>query len=111
MWDSVRIGAGADPIRTDQGWLAIYHGANESNLYCLGLMLFDLNEPERLIARSVHPVMVPTAPYEAVGFFGGVVFTNGHVLDGDTVTVYYGAADDTVCGAIFSIRTLLASLE
>lgn len=111
MWDSVRIGAGADPIRTDRGWLAIYHGANEANLYCLGLMLFDLNEPERLIARSVHPVMEPTAAYEAVGFFGGVVFTNGHVVAGDTVTVYYGAADDTVCGATFSIRTLLASLE
>lgn len=73
-------------------------------------MLFDRQSPERLLARSKDPVMEPLTSYEESGFFGGVVFTNGHVVDGDRLTIYYGASDDTVCGADFSIRELLQSL-
>ena len=54
--------------------------------------------------------MEPTAPYELTGFFGNVVFTNGHVVDGDTVTVYYGASDEVICGATLSIQEILDSL-
>ena len=54
--------------------------------------------------------MEASAPYERSGFFNNVVFTNGHVVEGDIMTVYYGAADRVICGARFSIRELLASL-
>jgi predicted GH43/DUF377 family glycosyl hydrolase len=110
MWDSARVGAGAAPIRTPVGWLEIYHGANEQNRYCLGALLLDLAEPWKVIARSTEPIMEPVAPYEQTGFFGNVVFTNGHLVEGDQLTIYYGASDSVICGAQFSIAGILESL-
>jgi len=109
-WDSARVGAGAAPIRTAEGWLEIYHGATKENRYCLGALLLDLKEPWRVLARSETPIMEPMAPYEQEGFFGQVIFTNGHLVDGDRVTIYYGAADSVICGAHFSLSSILASL-
>lgn len=54
--------------------------------------------------------MVPAEHYELSGFFGFVVFTNGHIVNGDELTIYYGAADEFVCGAIFSIQEILNTL-
>lgn len=110
LWDSARVGAGAAPIRTRYGWLEIYHGANAEHQYCLGAFLMDLNDPSLVIARTIEPIMVPTEKYELSGFFGYVVFTNGHVLDGDQLTVYYGAADEFVCGAYFSVNEILGTM-
>jgi predicted GH43/DUF377 family glycosyl hydrolase len=110
MWDSSRIGAGAAPIKTSAGWLALYHGASDKSRYCLGLLLLDLAEPWEVLARSSSPVMEPVAKYERIGFFGDVVFTNGHVVDGDCLTIYYGASDSVICSATFSICELLNSL-
>lgn len=110
-WDSARVGAGAAPIRTDEGWLEIYHGANADHRYCLGALLLDARKPWQVLARSKEPIMEPTAPYETNGFFGHVIFTNGHVIEGDRLRVYYGAADTVVCGADFSIREILSSLR
>jgi len=111
MWDSARVGAGASPIRTEKGWLEIYHGATKENRYCLGALLLDLNDPSKVIARSAEPIMEPLASYEQTGFFGNVVFTNGHYVDGDTVYLYYGASDEVICGATFSIREILDTLN
>jgi beta-1,2-mannobiose phosphorylase / 1,2-beta-oligomannan phosphorylase len=111
MWDSARVGAGAAPIRTADGWLEIYHGADANNRYCLGALLLDLNSPWNIVARSHDPIMEPIADYERIGFFGNVIFTNGHVVDGDTVTIYYGASDSVICAATFSIREILQSLK
>ena len=112
-WDSARVGAGAAPIKTERGWLEIYHGANHDHEYCLGAVLLDLQDPAKVIARTDTPIMVPTADYELNGFFGKVVFTNGHIVhpDGDTITVYYGAADEFVCAANFSLKAILALLK
>ena len=111
MWDSARVGAGAAPIKTEQGWLEIYHGANSEHQYCLGAFLMELDNPSKVIARTLDPIMVPTEDYELNGFFGHVVFTNGHVVNGDTLTIYYGAADEFVCGAHFSIAQILSALH
>lgn len=110
MWDSQRVGAGAAPIRTAAGWLEIYHGADENSRYCLGALLLDLEEPWRVLARSEFPIMEPLAEYEKTGFFGNVVFTNGHIVSGDRINVYYGASDSVICGAHFSISEILQSL-
>lgn len=110
-WDSARVGPGASPIKTDRGWLLIYHGATQENRYCLGAMLLDLNEPWKVLARSEDPVMEPMAEYERSGFMGGVVFSNGQVIDEDRLTLYYGASDAVVCSAELSIRALLESIE
>lgn len=109
-WDSARVGAGAAPIRTERGWLAVYHGANKQNQYCLGAFLMDNNDPSIVIARSTEPIMAPTETYELSGFFGHVVFTNGHIVNGDEVTIYYGEADEFVCGAKFSIEAILENM-
>lgn len=110
MWDSARVGAGAPPIRTEKGWLEIYHGADDNNRYCLGALLLDLDDPSIVLARSDEPIMEPKEEYEKVGFFGDVVFTNGHLVDGDNLTIYYGASDEVICGAEFSISRILESL-
>ena len=112
-WDSVRVGAGAAPIKTEKGWLEIYHGANQNHQYCLGAFLMDSNDPSKIIARTEEPIMVPSASYEVSGFFGNVVFTNGHIVnpDGDTLTIYYGASDEFVCGAHFSINEICSLLK
>lgn len=110
-WDNARVGAGAAPIKTDKGWLEIYHGANYEHQYCLGAFLLDLNDPSKVLARTVEPIMVPTESYELTGFFGHVVFTNGHIVNGDTITIYYGAADEHVCGAHFSMNEIFKALE
>ncbi|RTZ06317.1 glycoside hydrolase family 130 protein [Flavobacterium sp. GSP6] len=113
LWDSKRVGAGAAPIKTEKGWLSIYHGANASHQYCLGAFLMDLEDPTKVIARTEDPIMVPTTSYELSGFFGNVVFTNGHIVqsDGDTITIYYGASDEFVCGAEFSIKDIYSLLK
>jgi len=113
FWDSARVGAGAAPIKTNAGWLEIYHGANSQHQYCLGAFLMDINNPSKIIARTEEPIMSPSASYETSGFFGNVVFTNGHVIhpDNDSITIYYGASDEFVCGANFSIKEILSLLK
>lgn len=111
MWDSARIGAGCAPIATERGWLAIYHGADERNRYALGALLLDADDPSRVVARSAEPIFSPEAPYELTGFFGNVVFTNGHLVDGDRITLYYGASDEVICRADLSIGKILSTLE
>lgn len=109
-WDSARVGAGAAPIKTPKGWLEIYHGANEKHQYCLGALLLDLEDPSKVLARSHHPLMEPQMPYELTGFFGNVIFTNGHYVEGDTLYMYYGASDEVICGAQMSIDQILSTL-
>lgn len=111
MWDSARIGAGCSPIRTPSGWLVIYHGADENNRYCLGAILLDLTSPAKVISRSELPIMEPTEDYELRGFFGNVIFTNGHLVIGDRLMLYYGASDEVICGAQLSIQEILNSLQ
>jgi predicted GH43/DUF377 family glycosyl hydrolase len=110
-WDEARVGAGAPPIKTAEGWLEIYHGANKDHRYCLGALLLDLNDPTKVLARSEEPIMEPIADYEQTGFFGNVVFTNGHYVDGDTVKIFYGASDEVICSAEFSISEILKTLK
>jgi len=110
MWDSSRVGAGAAPIETDRGWLALYHGADQDNRYCLGALLLDKNNPEKVLARSADPIMEPTETYEQEGFFGNVVFTNGHTVEDDLITLYYGASDSVICSAQLSVSEILKTL-
>lgn len=110
-WDSERIGAGASPILTSAGWLEVYHGADKDQRYCLGALLLDRENPAKVLARSEEPIMEPLAGYEQTGFFGNVVFTNGHLVSGDRLQIYYGASDEVICSADFSIREILNTLS
>ena len=109
-WDSARVGAGAAPIKTSEGWLEIYHGADKQQRYCLGAVLLDLENPNKVLARSYDPILEPEHDYEKKGFFGNVVFTNGHIVDGENIMMYYGASDEVICGAVLHIDEVLESV-
>ncbi len=111
-WDSHRLGGGAVPIHTPEGWLAIYHGVDEVGRYCLGGVLLDLEQPERILGRSPAPLLAPEADFEREGFFGNVVFTCGAMVleDGNTVRIYYGAADSVTAAADLRLDEILANL-
>jgi predicted GH43/DUF377 family glycosyl hydrolase len=115
-WEGGRIGAGPPPIRTDEGWLELHHGSGRSGpggtgVYAGGAMLLDLEDPSRVLRRSPHPILVPEADYELEGFVGDVVFPTGVVETGDTLLVYYGAADTATAVVELSRREVLDALE
>lgn len=111
-WDANKIGLSPPPIQTDEGWLVIYHGVRMTAagaIYRLGLALFDLETPERIIKRGDEWVFGPEEPYEQRGDVGNVVFPCGHTIlpDGDTIRLYYGAADTTMALATGSLSELM----
>ncbi len=115
-WDSAKVGLGPPPLLTSRGWLLLYHGVRTTAsgaVYRAGLALLDREQPERVLARLRGWVLGPDEPYERTGDVGNVVFPCGWLLleDGDTIRVYYGAADSTVCVATSSVAGLLALLE
>jgi predicted GH43/DUF377 family glycosyl hydrolase len=115
-WDANKIGLSSPPIETPQGWLVIYHGVRQTaagSLYRLGLALFDLHTPESCLKRSDEWIFGPEAPYEQHGDVGYVVFPCGATVapDGDTIHLYYGAADTSIALATGSVRAMLEWLE
>lgn len=109
-WDSGRIGGGAVPVKTDKGWLEIYHAADRNSRYCLGAVLLDLDDPSVVLAKSREPILEPDESFETNGFFGNVVFTCGLLTEGDEVTIYYGAADESMAVATLSIAEIMSGL-
>jgi len=115
-WDARKIGLSPPPLETPQGWLVIYHGVRYTAagvIYRLGLALFDLQEPERCLRRSDEWVFGPEAPYEVRGDVDNVVFPCGYTIaaDGDTMYLYYGAADTSIGLALGSVSAMLAWLD
>ena len=115
-WDANKVGLTAPPIRTDKGWLIIYHGVKTTGsgvLYRNGLALLDLENPETCLRRSDSWAFGPRDLSERVGDVDNVVFPSGTVLqpDGDTLRVYYGQADTSIGVATASLKALLDWLE
>ena len=112
QWDDARNGGGAVPIRTEQGWLILYHGADKaSNRYCMGAALLDLENPDKVIAVSRKPILEPEESYERKGFYPNVVFSCGAVLRDGVVWMYYGAADRVMALARAPLERILECLE
>jgi predicted GH43/DUF377 family glycosyl hydrolase len=111
-WDANKIGLSPPPIETPEGWLVLYHGVRHTAagaLYRLGVALFERERFERCIARGASWIFGPEEPYECHGDVGNVVFPCGLTIgpDGDTINLYYGAADTTIALATGSVRQLL----
>jgi len=111
-WAWTKIGPGAVPIRTPQGWLNVFHGVRtqckQHYVYCLGVALHDLEDPARVIALCSEAILEPEKDYELMGQTPSVVFTSGAVEEEDgSVKVYYGGADTVQCVATTSIDALL----
>jgi predicted GH43/DUF377 family glycosyl hydrolase len=96
LWDCKKIGAGPPPIKTEKGWLLFYHGVDEKRVYRLGVALFDLNDPSRLIARQEGPILEPEEPWELEGDVPTVVYNCGAIEKNGMYYVYYGGADTVI---------------
>lgn len=113
-WDGEKVGMGPPPIRTDRGWLALYHGVKiygGMRIYRVGLALLDLDEPHRVLARAKHSIFKPTESYETTGLLPNVVFPSGLIQRDGEVWMYYGAADTCVCLARAKLQDVLAFLD
>jgi len=111
-WDANRIGLSPPLIKTDEGWIMIYHGVRYTPsgvLYRLGLALFELQNPKNCLLRGDEWIFGPAEPYEMVGDVGGVVFPCGYTIadDNDTLHLYYGGADSSIALATASVKELL----
>ena len=115
-WDANKVGLSPPLIETDRGWLMLYHGVRQTasgSIYRLGAALFALDQPDRCLARGDSWIFGPEVAYEKAGDVGNVVFPCGTTVtdDGDTLHLYYGAADTCVAMATGSIRGMLEWLD
>jgi predicted GH43/DUF377 family glycosyl hydrolase len=114
-WDALRIGIGPPPLRTEHGWLLVYHGVRDTvsgQTYRIGLALLDLDEPTQVLRRLPTWVFAPLQSYERIGDVPNVVFPCGLVHDAGSgdVRLYYGAADSSICVATAHLDDLLEAV-
>lgn len=106
-----KIGGSTPPLRTDHGWLTLYHGVDDRGIYRVGAVLLDLDNPSKVIGRTKEPIMEPEYAYETQGLYNGVVFPTGNVIVGDTLYVYYGGADKYCGVATASVKELVNAIR
>ncbi len=114
-WDSLRIGIGPPLLKTEHGWLLVYHGVKETvsgAIYRVGLALLDLEQPTRVLRRTSDWVLAPYEPYERQGDVPNALFPCGLIHDRDSgeLRMYYGAADTSICLATASYDDVLAAV-
>ncbi len=110
-WDEMKVGPGAPPIKTDKGWLHIYHGVfstMDGSVYRLGVALHDLKNPAKVIGVADEWILEPEKEYERTGYVHNVVFSCGAVPEPDgTVKIYWGGADTVMCVGVAAIADLV----
>ena len=110
-WTYEKIGACAPPLKTKHGWLLFYHEVDDRSVYRIGAAMLQLDDPSRVLARTLFPIMEADAPWEKLGLvFRDVVFPCGNVIKGNTLYLYYGAADTTICLATLDLNAFLECL-
>ena len=111
-WDEMKIGPGAPPIKTQQGWLSIYHGVFQTmdgSVYRLGVALHDLHDPSKVVGVSDSWILQPEDPWEVTGYVHNVVFSCGAVPEPDgNVKIYWGGADSVMCVGEANLADLVA---
>ena len=112
--ESSYIGSGCPPIETEHGWLLIYHGVEETPhglVYsACAAALLDLNNPSKVISRLPYALFTPELKWELKGEVNNVVFPTGTAQFGDTLYIYYGAADERIACASISVTELMSEL-
>jgi predicted GH43/DUF377 family glycosyl hydrolase len=111
-WDQGKIGPGAPPVKTKDGWLILYHGITprvNAQIYKAGVALLDLDDPRKVIARGREYILAPRELYERVGDVPNVVFPTAAIdfPERDELRIYYGAADTVFCMATAKITDLI----
>ncbi|MGH7495133.1 MAG: glycosidase [bacterium] len=110
-WEAKKIGGGAPPLRTEEGWLVIYHGVDAKLAYRAGAALLDLDQPLKTIARFPEPILEPERPFEITGDVPNVVFPTGTALFDDELLIYYGGADKAIGMATCQLSELVHELK
>lgn len=110
-WEELKVGVGPPPLRTERGWLVIYHGVSRDAIYRAGAMLLDLDDPRKVIARAKVPILEPETDSEKRGVVPNVVFPDGAVVRDGELLAYYGGADRVCCLASAPLDTFLDELE
>ena len=110
-WEGKYVGMNGVPIETPEGWLAFYHAADVKHVYRIGVMLLDLNDPSKVIARAKEPILWPEEMWEMRGDVPNVVFSASNILVGDEVWVYYGGGDHVMALATAKLKDLLAFVK
>jgi predicted GH43/DUF377 family glycosyl hydrolase len=111
MWDGDKVGITAPPIKTEKGWLLLYHGVSSNHhTYRVGMALLDLEDPTKVIARAATPIFEPKEKYEMEGQVPNVVFPCGLVQRDGMIFVYYGGADSVVALATVPLKKLLSCM-
>lgn len=106
-----KTGGSCVPIKTDQGWLVIYHGSDHDDRYTLAAAMLDHDDPAKVLMRPKEPLMHPEADYEITGFYGNVVFSCGATTNpSGKVTIYYGASDEFTAGAQTTIDKVITTM-
>jgi predicted GH43/DUF377 family glycosyl hydrolase len=110
-----QVELGAPPIRTQDGWLVIYsyikNYLSNEKVFGIEAVLLDGEDPRKILGRTEHPLLTPQAEYELKGEVANVVFPSGALVQNDTLSVYYGAADTRMCLASCSLKELLGSMR
>ena len=106
-WEE-KVGGSAPPLRTDKGWLMLYHGVASGGLgyYRAGALLLDINNPLHILGKTPYSILEPEYDYEIHGYYNGCVFPTGNVIVDNTLYVYYGSADKYVCVATCQLNEL-----
>ena len=110
MWDGAKVGSAAPPIKVGDTWLMIYHGVSRHATYRLGAALLDASGIS-VLARTADPIFEPLEKYEKEGEVANVVFSCGAVVRGDTLFLYYGAADKVIGVATASLTHIVDALS
>lgn len=111
--DQVEVGAA--PIKTKYGWLLLYsyikNYFSEERVFGIEAVLLDLKNPQKILARTEDPLLIPEKDYEIYGNVGKVVFPSGALVNSDKLFVYYGASDTSCCLAMCSFADLVGELK
>jgi predicted GH43/DUF377 family glycosyl hydrolase len=112
-WDSKKIGAGAPPIETKDGWLLIYQsvGYQDPSRYKIGAMMLDKENPSKVLYRTHMPIIEPDQDYENNGFKSGVVYPCGAVVMNNNLNIYYGGSDSYLCAATANLDEFLTEMK
>lgn len=112
-WDSRKVGIGPPPLKTKEGWLAIYHAVdnNDSSRYKMGAMILKADDPRKVLYRSDSPILEPNKSYENEGYKSGVAYPCGAVIKNQELLVYYGGADSVVCMAKAKLNYFLHQIK
>ena len=107
-WESKKVGGSTPPIKTDRGWLVLYHGVDVKNHYRTGVFMLDLKDPRKIIAQAPDFILEPEYDWETKGVMPvSVVFPTGNVVINGTLFVYYGGGDKCIGVATAPLRDLV----